>query len=232
MKILGIDTSTNIMGLSIVEENKILVNCMLQKPGITHSSSLIPFLKNMLDFQGIELKDLAGIAVSVGPGSFTGLRIGLSTAKGIAFALSLPMVGINSLEAYSAKYMNLQGILCPIIKARKDEYYFTFYNNEKDKRLLRIEEYQCDNWLNIREKINKLKQQVYIMGDSLEDLLSFEKKADQYKAIHFIFQKQDPPGAAIIALMGEEKIKEKEYDDLFQIVPFYIGKSLAERIKK
>jgi len=148
---LGIDTATDILNLAITENNSIEYEFKINKVGITHSAILIPLIKKMFDFTGYRLNEIDAIAVSIGPGSFTGLRIGLATSKGLAFALSVPLVGINTLESYALQWIDLPGILCPIIKARKGEYYFTLYQiNKKNNKLIKKEDYLCKKWVDIK----------------------------------------------------------------------------------
>ena len=126
MKILGIDTATDILNLAIIENKTVVYDFKINKAGFTHSAILIPFIENIINFAGYKLNEFDVIAVSIGPGSFTGLRIGLATAKGLSFSLAVPLVGINTLEAYAVQWKDLTGILCPITNRRKGEYYFTF----------------------------------------------------------------------------------------------------------
>lgn len=225
---MGIDTSTDVLNLAIVENGKMIVDYKIQKEGLTHSSIIINALKDILDIADLSLEALEGIAVSIGPGSFTGLRIGLATAKGLAFSLSLPITGINCLESYALGRIDLPGILCPMIKARKDEYYFTLYQKTNMDELVRMNQYQCHRWFVIKEKLLALYQSVYIFGYGLREIIKNEKGKTNLKNIHLIIREQDPPGAANIAFIGEKKISRKQADDIFKLIPFYIRKSAAE----
>jgi len=179
-----------------------------------------------------KLNELEGIAVSIGPGSFTGLRIGLATAKGLAFSLSIPIAGVNALESYALRWKELPGILCPIIRARKGEYYFTFYKKRKNNdNLIRIEDYQCTDWFGIKEKIFKFDESIFIFGYGLTEIIENNETNQYPNNIHFIIREQDPPGAINIARIGEKKILKKENDNIFDLSPFYISKSGAE-VKK
>jgi tRNA threonylcarbamoyladenosine biosynthesis protein TsaB len=234
LKILGIDTTTDILNLTIIENGVLIFDYMINKPGITHSSILIPSLRNIMKIAEINLNELDGIAVSIGPGSFTGLRVGLATAKGLAFSLSIPIIGVNSLEAYALRWKELPGILCPIIKARKDDYYFTFYQKERNnENLIRIEEYQCLNWTKISQIFAKYKEQIFVFGQGLLEILRYDK--DRYyhnNNVTFIVREQDPPGAKYIALIGDKKISKSVKDNIYEMSPFYINKSGAELKKR
>lgn len=231
---MGIDTTTDILNVTIIENGVLIFDYMINKPGITHSSILIPSLRNIMKIAEINLNELDGIAVSIGPGSFTGLRVGLATAKGLAFSLSIPIIGVNSLEAYALRWKELPGILCPIIKARKDDYYFTFYQKERNnENLIRIEEYQCLNWTKISQIFAKYKEQIFVFGQGLLEILRYDK--DRYyhnNNVTFIVREQDPPGAKYIALIGDKKISKSVKDNIYEMSPFYINKSGAELKKR
>ncbi len=231
MKILGIDTSTDIFNLALIENGRVTADYKIDKEGLTHSSLMISCLKDILRITDSSLKKLDGISVSIGPGSFTGLRIGLATAKGLAYSLSLPITGINCLDSYSLSQKNLPGILCPMIKARKDIYYFTLFNRtDHSNALNRIDNYQCVNWFTIQEKIAALalNHPVFIFGFGLQDIVKRENNHEKLCNIFFVDREQEPPGAVNVALIGEERMSRKQYDDLFLLSPFYIHKSSAE----
>lgn len=232
MNILGIDTTTKVLNLAIVNNGEMVVDCKINKTEKTHSVIILPLLNSILNLTGIELKRIEGIAVSIGPGSFTGLRIGLSTAKGLAFALSIPIIGINSLESYAFEWLILPGILCPLIKARRGEYYFSFYLN-KNNNLKQIRDYHCEKWINIKQELLRYKDNIYVFGYDLIDILQEEKIEELSKInnIYFIKNNQSTANAVNVALIGEKRILEKQYDDIYRLTPFYISKSEAE-IKK
>jgi len=229
LKILGIDTTTDVLNLAITINGVMSFDFMMKREGITHSAIMIPTLKNMLRLTEVKLNELEGIAVSIGPGSFTGLRIGLATAKGLAFSLSIPIAGVNALDSYALQWKELPGILCPIIRARKGEYYFTFYKKRKNNDdLIRIEDYQCIDWFGIKEKLFKFNESIFILGYGLTEIKENNETEQTPKNIHFIIREQEPPGAINVALIGEKKILKKEIDNIFDLSPFYIRKSAAE----
>lgn len=233
MIILGIDTATDILNLAIVEDDNIIIDYKIQKEGKTHSAILIPSLKNILDCTDLDLDKLEGVAVAIGPGSFTGLRIGLATAKGLAFSLSVPLIGVNTLQSYALKWQALPGILCPMVKARKGEYYFTFYQKNKNSPdLERLEPYQCDKWAAIKNQLKQYHQPIYVFGYGLTELIINHDHEQDAENIYFIDKTQEPPGAINIAFEGINRIKRKKIDDVLSLSPFYIRKSAAEMIKK
>lgn len=238
MFILGIDTATDILGLAIVENGKMIIDYKIQKKDFTHSAMIILALKNILTMAGVSMERFDAIAVSIGPGSFTGLRIGLATAKGLVFALSIPIVGVNTLESYSFSQKLPPGILCPIVKARKGEYYYTLYQKKKrNDTLFRIAPFLCRDWSSIKEKILLLNQPVYIFGQGLQEIIDSDKNDKISGNIYCLFKEQEPPGAVNVALIGSERVNCQKVDNAATLSPFYIRKSAAEitiekRVKK
>lgn len=229
MLVLGIDTATKVLNLTIVNNSEMVIDYKVNRLGKTHSTLILSALNSMLNLSGIKLKEIEGIAVSIGPGSFTGLRIGLSTAKGLAFALSIPLIGVNSLESYAFGWLSLPGMLCPIIKARRDEYYFALYEH-KNKDYSIVGDYQCAKWIEIKQQLLKYKDHIYIFGDGIEDILKDEniENYGHIANIYFVTTPLSAANAVNVALLGEKKIFKKEYDDIYKLLPLYISKSAAE----
>lgn len=122
MQILGIDTATLVCSVAVVSEEKTLAEYSLQVKK-THSERLLPMIAAALQDAGLEPGSLDGIAVASGPGSFTGLRIGMVTAKSLGQALNLPLAGVPTLAALAAQHPFFPGLLCPILDARRDQVY-------------------------------------------------------------------------------------------------------------
>src|SRR5919198_4229491 len=126
MKILGIETSTYSGSIAIVDDDRILGELSLGV-GPEHSEKLLPMLDWLLKEIGLERREIQGIVVSVGPGSFTALRVGISTAKGLAFSLGIPVVGVSSLEVLAGNLPFALFNVCPIIDAKKKEVFAAFF---------------------------------------------------------------------------------------------------------
>ncbi len=122
MRALGIETATSIASVGIVVEDRVVAERSLPMHG-SHARTLLPLVDEALAAAGVTLAALDLLAVSIGPGSFTGLRIGLSVAKGLALATGLPVVGVPTLEAYAHTAGPRSGLLCPVLDARKGEVY-------------------------------------------------------------------------------------------------------------
>ena len=131
MRILGLDTSISVASVAISEGGRLVAEDFYPRKGSAegsgvksnHAEIILPLVDSVLRRAGIELSDVAGIAVSIGPGSFTGVRIGLSTVKGLAYGTGMPAVGISTLQAIAARVDGFEGRVCPILDARKGEVY-------------------------------------------------------------------------------------------------------------
>ena len=131
MRILGLDTSISVASVAISEGGRLVAEDCYPRKGSAegsgvksnHAEIILPLVDSVLRRAGIELSDVAGIAVSIGPGSFTGVRIGLSTVKGLAYGTGMPAVGISTLQAIAARVAGFEGRVCPILDARKGEVY-------------------------------------------------------------------------------------------------------------
>ena len=130
MPILALDTSTLVSSVAIASSEKLIAELILQTK-LTHSEVLMPHIEQILAMTKLEKADLTGIAVSIGPGSFTGLRIGLAAAKGMAYALKLPIVGVSTLEALAYHYPIPNIYIAPLLDAQKGNVYMALYRWEK-----------------------------------------------------------------------------------------------------
>lgn len=125
MKILSIDTSSNLCSVAILE-NTTLVKKLELNNGLTHSETLMPLIKQILDESNLSLKDIDLLVSDIGPGSFTGLRIGVATCKAFSDSLNIPCIGISSLEVLAYNIKN-NGIICSTIDCKNDNCYFALY---------------------------------------------------------------------------------------------------------
>lgn len=130
MKILGIDSSGLVASAAIADEKNIIAEFTVNNKQ-THSQTLLPMIEKVVDMSGIELEQIDAIAIAAGPGSFTGLRIGSATAKGIGLALKKPVVSVPTLEGLAYRVCVFDGIICPIMDARRNQVYTGIYKMDK-----------------------------------------------------------------------------------------------------
>lgn len=164
MKILSIDTSSNICTVSVLENNK-LIKEISQNNGLTHSEKLMPMIKQILEETNIKLKDIDLLVCDKGPGSFTGIRIGVATVKAFADTLNIPSIGISSLEALAYNIIN-NGIICSLIDARNNNCYYGIFENIDGKYTL-YDELAVDNISIILERLKTINSPITFVGDGL-----------------------------------------------------------------
>jgi tRNA threonylcarbamoyladenosine biosynthesis protein TsaB len=223
MKVLGIDTSTTCGSIGLIHD-EIVISEYLLNLSVTHSERLLDAIDLVLRKGRCALTDLDGLAISIGPGSFTGVRIGVSTVKGLAYAVQKPVVGVSTLDVLASQVSPTPYLICPIIDARKGEVYSAFYRYEGFNRLKRLSEYQA-----IRPEVlsGMLKEPTIFLGDGVktygEDLRNSLKLFALFSptALHI------PHGSAV-ARLGVELLLRGEVLDLAAFTPLYVRLSEAE----
>lgn len=227
MKCLALDTTTDICSIAVAEDERLLGEYDFAH-AMDLSQRLMPNIVSLLKDSGLEVKDVQGIGVSLGPGSFTGLRIGITTAKTLAQVLKVPIAGVVTLDLLAHQFDYLpETLICPLIKVRKDEVYYAFYQANLGS-LERLSEYDsgpvqdlvhssplthhssliiCGDGAKVSAPILK-----EVLGDRLvlaPDWLSY-------------------PRASILAKLAYDMILREETADPISLVPFYIRKSAPE----
>ncbi|MGH7811313.1 MAG: tRNA (adenosine(37)-N6)-threonylcarbamoyltransferase complex dimerization subunit type 1 TsaB, partial [Candidatus Binatia bacterium] len=141
MRILGIDTATTTASVAIIENGQLVAEKLCDKtraetthatpqPQGNHAEIILPLIRSAFDHARVTLTDLSGVALSIGPGSFTGLRIALATVKGIAYEWGLPVVGVSTLHANAARVTDAADLVCSLLDARKREVYAALFRRE------------------------------------------------------------------------------------------------------
>lgn len=166
MKILGIDSSGLVASAAIADEKNIIAEFTVNNKQ-THSQTLLPMIEKVVDMSGIELEQIDAIAIAAGPGSFTGLRIGSATAKGIGLALKKPVVSVPTLEGLAYRVSVFDGIICPIMDARRNQVYTGIYKMDKGN-LVCLSEQKAVDIHEIMEELEKYDEKVIFLGDGVE----------------------------------------------------------------
>ncbi|HHX73656.1 MAG TPA: tRNA (adenosine(37)-N6)-threonylcarbamoyltransferase complex dimerization subunit type 1 TsaB [Firmicutes bacterium] len=164
MLVLGIDTATLVCSVAVSSEEKVVAEYTLQVKK-THSQRLLPLLAAMLTDCGLEPAALDGIAVAAGPGSFTGVRIGIVTAKALGQALNIPLCGISTLEALAAQHPWFDGLICPILDARRRQVYTSLFRG--DDSLQRLVEDKAAALPALLEKVKAYGEKILFVGDAV-----------------------------------------------------------------
>jgi len=215
VKILAVDTTTQFLCLGLADGNKLYEYNL--DSGRRHSGILIPTIKRALEAIGWELADVDYFACGLGPGSFTGIRIGLSAIKGLSLAEDKPIVGVSSLDilAMNAREKGSK-IIAPVIDAKRNLIYTAFYANVAGK-LKRKTPYML---LSKEELISKLKPGVVLLGDALnlykDDILR------KNQGVFVLDKDQWYPKAHNIIKLVLERIKEKKLEDPLEVNPIYV----------
>jgi tRNA threonylcarbamoyladenosine biosynthesis protein TsaB len=165
MKVLAIDTSTYVMGVALVEEDRVIgeVITNLKK---NHSIRLMPAIDELMKDAGVHPKELQRIVVAQGPGSYTGVRIGVTTAKTLAWTLGIPLVGVSSLEALAQNGRFFNGVVSPIFDARRGQVYTGLYENHNGELRNIVQDQICllDDWAS---HINSSYENVLFLGNDI-----------------------------------------------------------------
>src|SRR5215510_7835084 len=239
MRVLGIDTATAPASVAIVEDRKLLAEGSAaeqrgsdQSARVGHSQILIPLIDGVLARANLSLCQLAAIAVSIGPGSFTGLRIGLSTVKGLAFAGDISVVGVSTLRALAARVHDWQGLICPILDARKSEVYAALFYRQAEN-LRRIGDDAVEPPEKTIEKVQARREgrPCLFIGDAVSVYGATIARALGQEGV-LSSGKNYPSVAAAVALLGAEKIARTGSESVESLAPRYLRSSAAEQITR
>lgn len=226
MKLLAIESSGLVASVAIATETTLLAEYTVNFKK-THSQTLLPMLDEIVKMTGFELKEIDAIAVSAGPGSFTGLRIGSATAKGLGLALDKPIVPVPTTQAIAANLYGTDGLLCPLMDARRNQVYTGVYRYNKEGFQI-VEDQMAVLIDEIIEKINALGEPVVYLGDGVE---AFAEVLKEKTTVPFSFaplhcSKQRAGALAVRAMELFEKGKTESADEH---EPDYLRLSQAER---
>jgi tRNA threonylcarbamoyladenosine biosynthesis protein TsaB len=227
LKILGIDTSTKFCNLGLIENEDVLIEYTTNGLKKKHSSILVPAIKDLLKTIDLKMEEINGIAVSIGPGSFTGLRIGLCVAKGVCYARSLPLLGIPTLDAMAFPLKEIPCLICPVLESKKNEIYDVVFRGGDS--LHRVMDYKCEDIHSLLARLSSLKEKIIFLGDGVKKYRDNIKEKIGKDAL-FIDSQINLPIATNIAFLGLNKLKKEEEDDISTLSPFYLRKSQAEII--
>ena len=223
MIILGIETATQICGVAVTDDANLLGEYRLNLKNV-HAERLVGAIKKLLDDLELVPHDLHGIAVSIGPGSFTGLRIGLSVAKGMAYALDLPLISIPTLEALAWQCPCDNGLVYAILRARSNYVYTAKYH--KKESLVSLQDEITINRIDELQK--QIKTGSFLIGETKE----FINESIQNLKIQIIPEPYSLPSGLSIAILGTERFNRGETADIYATEPLYVQEFIAQKPKK
>lgn len=223
--ILSIDTATKVCSVALHEGPQLLASQHLHIDK-SHSGLLTVLIEDIVRYAGFELTDLTALAVSEGPGSYTGLRIGVSTAKGISFALGIPIITVGTLQAMAhgmRAFAEPFSLLCPMIDARRMEVYCLLM--DKEGQILQEPEAKIIEENSFAEELAKSK--IYFFGDGAAKCKDIIGNPEQARYIEGIM-----PSAVHVGELGLEKLREQDFADLAYFEPFYLKEFYSPKPKQ
>lgn len=230
MKILAVDSSGLVASVAVVEEDILLAEYTMNYKK-THSQTLLPMLNEVKQMIDLDLNSVDAIAVASGPGSFTGLRIGSATVKGLGLALEKPIVEVPTLEGLAYNLCGTTHLVCPLMDARRNQVYtgvYGFEPTEESWKVVTVKEQCAVDVTDILEGINELERPVIFLGDGVP---VYREQIAKLCKVPYTFA---PAGmnrqrAASIGSLGVLYAKEGKCVTAAQHQPEYLRKSQAER---
>lgn len=221
MNILAIDTSSPVASAAVMTDGKIVGEYVISN-GKTHSQIIIPLISDMLKKAGISISEIDVFSTSLGPGSFTGLRIGVATAKAFAQAMKKEVIGISSLDALCANLSCCEdALICPIIDARRGNVYNSLYRNGH--------QIKTDRLININSLLEETQgHKTVFLGDGIlkhQEIITHVMGSDAvFTPANLNMQK-----ASSVAYLANIRAQEGDFDNLYSLEPIYVRASQAER---
>ena len=219
--ILNIETATKNCSVALAKDGKTLLCKEIAEEGYSHAERLHVFIEEIINEAGIQLKDLAAVAVSQGPGSYTGLRIGVSAAKGLCYALSIPLIAVDTLQALASKAKVADGLIVPMIDARRMEVYSAVFSAGLEKQREILAEIIDEN------SFEDFADKLYFVGDCNEKGKTVLTKGN------FIFLDEIKyPSANEMSALSFDKYKKSDTVDVAYFEPYYLKDFLITTAKK
>lgn len=218
MKILAIDSTANTSTVALLE-NESLIALYTVNTENTHSETLLPMVKNLLTSASVSVNEIDAFAVSNGPGSFTGVRIGVATIKGLAFGMDKKCVAVSTTEALANNLEGFDGIICPLMNARRGQVYTCIYKN--GKALIEESCMMLDDLIPMLEQYN---EKIYFVGDGYELIVDREikNKCQTPEMLRY-------SNAFSVGKVAYQKIQNGEFTNDIDLRVNYLRKPQAER---
>lgn len=209
--ILNIETATKNCSVSLAKNGETILCREIAEQGYSHAEKLHVFIEEILKETEVTIQDLNAIAVSKGPGSYTGLRIGVSTAKGLCYALEIPLISVDTLQVLAKQVSVGNGLIIPMIDARRMEVYSAVFDNKHKK----IMEVQAE--ILTEDSYSGMTESVYFIGDCQEKCKTVLTKENFHFLPEIIF-----PSANEMSVLSYEKFITDDFEDVAYFEPFYL----------
>lgn len=226
MIILSIDSSTPVAGVAVLNEEQMMGESMLNTKN-THSEKLLVLVDTLLQELRLTMADIDAIAVAQGPGSFTGLRIGMATAKGLAQGGGKRLIAVPTLDALAHRMSGISGLICPILHAKRSEVYTAAYKCSTSGLVERLSSYRAVNPELLLDELAQQPEKVCFLGDGVA---VYHKQLQDRLGDQMWLAPMDRrlPSAAAIGVLALKRALQDDYDDLFGCDLIYIRRSEAE----
>jgi tRNA threonylcarbamoyladenosine biosynthesis protein TsaB len=227
MKILALETSAKAVSAAVTEDGTVLAYGY-QNTGLTHSRTLMPIVEGILANAGIRLEDCGAVAVAVGPGSFTGIRIGVAAAKGLAFAAEKPAVGVSTLEAMARTAVQADGLVVCAMDARRSQVYNALFR-ARDGALARLTPDRAIGLAELAAELENSPESKIIVGDGAR--LCYTYLLEKGISCRLAPPLQIQQNAVGVALAAEEAARRGETVSAQALLPVYLRPAQAERLE-
>lgn len=227
MKIMAFDSSGNVASVAMLEDDTLLAEYTVNYKK-THSQTLMGMMDEIVKMTECDLSELAAIAVAKGPGSFTGLRIGSATVKGLAMALDIPVVGIPTMEAMAYNIWGSDAYICPMMDARREQVYTGIYQFDADGEMTEIKQQCAVAVEEIIAELNALDGRCILLGDGVPPYMDIIKSrlTLPYTIAPANMNRQR---AASIGVAAFKYISQGKTESATEHAPVYLRVSQAER---
>ena len=219
--ILNIETATKNCSVALAKDGKTILCKEIAEEGYSHAERLHVFIEEIIKETGITLQDLSAIAVSQGPGSYTGLRIGVSAAKGLCYALDIPLIAVDTLQALAAQVTISSGLIIPMIDARRMEVYSAIFSPTLEKKREVLAQIIDDNSFEDRQET------LYLIGDCADKCKTVLTKEN-----HVFLEEIVYPSAKEMSALSFEKFKISDTVDVAYFEPYYLKDFMITAPKK
>lgn len=214
--ILNIETATKNCSVALSLDGECIQLKEVAEQGYSHAEKLHLFIEEVLATAGYQYNDLSAVAVSQGPGSYTGLRIGVSAAKGLCFALDLPLIAVDTLEILASKVKVTDGLIVPMIDARRMEVYSAIFNEHHEK----VVETQAE--IITESSFGNYEEKLYFLGDG-----SAKCKSELIKPNFIFLDSFVYPSANEMTAISNKKFCESQFADVAYFEPYYLKDFVA-----
>ena len=220
MLIIGLDTTSQSGSVSLINENKILGECLFNV-GPRHSENVVSSLEWLLDTLNIDKGEIGALAVSIGPGSFTSIRVGVTIAKSIAYSMKIKIVGVSSLEALAMNIPQTGMNICSMLDAKREEIYSAIYKyNNNILTMTRGEKVES-----VADLLIDINEPTVFVGDGS---VIYKKELEKYSNTNLVSENFNIVRSSNCALLGRVKLNNGNSDDVMGLVPNYLRKTDVE----